>query len=434
MPSSANVVTETTVANAAPAIHRKTARQPLSLAGLSVLLFVLGAVSTAGYFAMAPDAGMGPGPESLNVARTLAAQGIFANPYHALPTGFTAHVAPLYPFLMAAMIRLSGSMFAFSIWLVIWNVIAQGLMIACLPAISEHIFGERKPGIAAAVLFIALPLNLMWAQWDALTVSCGFALLCVATRKLAAAPFATDLLTGCAAGVLMLLNPTIIVPIAVWCAFVLRGASMTRITQLAVAGGGILVLTLTPWTIRNYAVLHELVPLRDNFGLELYVSNRDGAGPTYMENFTLNPNMPHPNSNVEEARLVRQLGEAEYNRNRQSIAQAWIASHPAEFVRLTALRVQRFWFPIPEPLPLSSRSVWTATVVSWIGLVLLAIRKNPALWFFFAAPAFYALPYYLTNNDARYRYPVLWISVLCAGYAISHLLPKRAIESPCAHQ
>ncbi|MEQ1946338.1 MAG: hypothetical protein ABL995_04070 [Bryobacteraceae bacterium] len=427
MASGTNVFAETAEPKAAESSSARTnsSRRPLSLLGLSTLLFVLGAVSTAGYFAMAPDAGMGPGPESLNVARTLAAQGIFGNPYHSFPTGLTAHVAPLYPFLMATMIRLSGSMFAFSIWLVIWNVIVQGLMIACLPAISEHVFGERKPGIVAAVLFIALPLNLMWAQWDALTVSCGFALLCVATRKLPAASVTADLLTGAAAGVLMLFNPTIIVPIAVWCAFILRRAPLARVTRLAIAGGGILVLTLTPWTIRNYLVLHKLVPLRDNFGLELYVSNRDGAGPTYMENFTLNPNMPHPNSNVEEARLVRQLGEAEYNRNRQSIAQAWITTHRAEFLRLTALRVQRFWFPIREPLPLSSRSVWTVTVLSWIGLALLAIRGNPSLWVFFAAPALYALPYYLTNNDARYRYPVLWITVLCAGYAISRVLPRR---------
>lgn len=416
----------------ASAKRHARARRPLTARGLACLLFGWSLASSTLYFAMAPDAGMGPGPESLNLARTLAATGAFANPYHALPTGPSAHMAPLYPLLMAAFIRLTNGWDAFSLAIILWNLVAQATMVASLPSLSEYLFGQRKPGIIASVLFIALPLNLLWAQWDAITVACGLTIFCLATRRLAVASRRTDVATGFGAGVLTLLSPTIVVPCVAWCAFVLRSATRPRSIRFVLAGGVAFVLTLTPWTIRNYTVFHSLVPMRDNFGLELYVSNRDGAGPTYMENFTLNPNMPHPNSNVDEARLVRDMGEVAYNRSRQSIALRWISQHPGEFIHLTALRIQRIWFPIREPLPISSYSVWTVTLLSLGGLVLLAIRKSHALWFIVPALGLYPLPYYLTNNDARYRYPILWISALCLGYACVSLadrLRARSTES-----
>ena len=37
----------------------------------------------------------------------------------------------------------------------------------------------------------------------------------------------------------------------------------------------IAILCCVPWTVRNYLVFHELVPLRSNLGMELYVGNNE---------------------------------------------------------------------------------------------------------------------------------------------------------------
>src|SRR5260370_37350616 len=108
--------------------------------------------------------------------------------------------------------------------------------------------------------------------------------------------------------------------------------------------------------------------------------------------------MPHPNSNADEARQVRELGEVAYNRDRLKRAVRWIASHPREFASLTALRIERFWFPVAEPLPLSSWSVWFVTALSVVGFAMLVARRSIALWFLGPVMAIYPLPYYLTYN------------------------------------
>jgi len=121
---------------------------------------------------------------------------------------------------------------------------------------------------------------------------------------------------------------------------------------------------------------------------------------------------------------VRKLGEVEYNRSRQALAVEWIRQHPREFVLLTIQRVERFWFPVAGSLPLSSWSTWTVTVLSMAGFAMLLLQRSSALWFLVPVITLFPLPCYLVNNDARLRYPILWLSALCAGYALTAVLAK----------
>lgn len=400
------------------------ARYQAFLSSTARILFALSLLSGTIYFLVAPLSGIGPGPESFNLARNLVEHGTFANPYHSLPTGTSAHMAPLYPLMLAAFLSLFGNTAAFNYFIFGWNIVTQALMVAMLPSFSRSLFGKARPGIVASALYVALPLHLIWPHWEAITVCFGTVLFCILTRRIAKAPLRTDVLAGAATGVLLLLNPATIIPCCSWLVFALRRAPRPRILRLALAGGAAIVFICLPWTVRNYLQFHALIPIRDNFGMELYVSNRDGAGPTYIENITRNPNMPHANSNTEEARLVRDMGEYAYNRDRQARAWRWIRDHPGEFASLSLLRIERFWFPLPIPMSASSWSVWVVTVVSAAGLILLIARRNAALWFLAPVLVLYPLPYYLVNNDARLRYPILWISVLCAGFALSALFAK----------
>ncbi len=62
-----------------------------------------------------------------------------------------------------------------------------------------------------------------------------------------------------------------------WVSYRQRAAD--HATRLFLASVGIFLLTLLPWTIRNYQVFGRLMPVRDNFGLELWLGNHEGVSP-----------------------------------------------------------------------------------------------------------------------------------------------------------
>lgn len=120
---------------------------------------------------------------------------------------------------------------------------------------------------------------------------------------------------------------------------------------------------------------------------------------------------------------MRALGEVEYNRRKMSQALAWISGHPASFLRLTLRRIFYFWFPHPEFGPYAY-SIWLVTALSFTGLALMMARRTPAAAAVLAVWLVFPLIYYVVQSDPRFRYPILWLSLLCAGYALRALAAR----------
>jgi len=108
----------------------------------------------------------GPGYEILNVARTLAETGTFGNPYTALPTGPTAHVAPIYPMFLALLIKLFGYATIFVVLTSGLVLVMHGLHAMLMPRVSALFFGHTGPGYWAAILSILLPLFPFLPQFE----------------------------------------------------------------------------------------------------------------------------------------------------------------------------------------------------------------------------------------------------------------------------
>jgi len=49
-------------------------------------------------------------------------------------------------------------------------------------------------------------------------------------------------------------------------------------------------------------------------------------------------------------------------------------------------------------------------------------------WFLVAVSTIYPLLFYVVVSDERYRYPLLWVSLLCVGYFLSNL-PQRLLPA-----
>ena len=276
-------------------------------------------------------------------------------------------------------------------------------------------------GVCGIWQLVAFP-GAMLPQWEAIWSAAGSMLFCLsaATILRSGGPFwikGAALGAGC--GVLLLLNPALLIVRGVWMAFFwlcerppLRGSVVCSLTFLMAAA-----LVCLPWTLRNQRQLGGFFFVRDNFGL--YTSNADCAD---ARSDTNGRNGCHvllqANVNTNEAALVRDMGELNYNRSRQAIVMQWIQQHPERFRELTLRRLKEFWFPSPGEEAVYAYSVWTITALSLAGLFFMARGRNKAARGIVAVMVAYPVVYYFVQADPRFRVPILWMSLLPAGLAI----------------
>ncbi|MEQ1885011.1 MAG: hypothetical protein ABL967_08115 [Bryobacteraceae bacterium] len=343
------------------------------------------------------------GYETVSVAQGLAKTGNFANPYMT-PTGPTAHVAPVYPLLMAIPFRVLNRVTA-GLVITTLNAAFLGLEMCLLAMLSTRLFGAARPGVFGAILLAAS--TQLIPQHDA--VLSAVLLLAAVISLLWESPMRA----GVWAGISALTNPVSALAIAV--VSLLRGWRFVAIT------GTLAISICLPWSLRNWKELGAPSFVRDNFGLELALSNYDDADPQLI----VNPGLwkLHPSRNPTEAQSMATLGEAAYYREKLHTGVEWIKTHPGQFVRLSALRTYYYWFP---PL----REGWPAGLHRILLLLALAglwlLRKHRQILALMASAAAYSLPYALVQTDVRYSVPTLWVLALLSGLSIHVLISRLA--------
>ena len=388
------------------------------------------------------------GDEMWRLADHLARQGAYADPFGTIATGPTAANPPLCPLLLAALIKLLRSPWLVYNVTILASILANAVVAAQLPRMSEVFYGSQVPGLFASVLWLAAMENI--PGWDTNFTVVGLLMFCIFTSRFAdsnkrwtsSAPF-----NGIVAGLLFLFNPSSLLVLLPWLGFLLWRSKehlrfALRYCVLVVAAMSVFILG---WGGRNYVELGSFV-VRTNLGMTLFASNNDCAQSSMIRDLMNGCYQSHhPNSSFAEAEYLRRVGEVQYDKNRTSDAQAWIRAHPAIFLKLTARRILEFWFPPAEVIPSGyafsnnfgladydqrwmrqqhgvDYGIWTVTGLSVFGLVLMAFRRQAVIAYVLSALALYPLMYYLVVSDVRYRYPVLWLSLLPAGYFICELM------------
>jgi len=352
--------------------------------------------------------------ESTKVALTLAKHGAFADPF-IFPTGPTAHVAPGYPLVLSLVYRCFGAGTAAEIAKRVLTCAVSSLQYACLPPLALLLGLSRRVGFSAAIFGALVPLQRYaesassWeSPWAAVLLMLLTAMLLqgCGTGYLAACRF------GVAWGIALLFAPALASIYAGFLWLLRRKARTIAISFLTT------VLCLLPWAYRNERRLGSWIWLRDNFGLELSISNQDGANARMGSNL---PDYSHPHGSFVEASRVEALGEVEYNRRKLREALDWIRNNPGHFVRLTAARVFYFWFPWAS-------SGWDriflalVTIASFFGLYetvrvnAVSARLVTIIWLL------YPLVFYVIEFDRRYRHPIEWTMLLMAARGAGDLV------------
>jgi 4-amino-4-deoxy-L-arabinose transferase-like glycosyltransferase len=360
------------------------------------------------------------GFETGSIAGAIARGEGFSSPFGD-PTGPTAWIGPLYPYLVAGIFKIFG-LFSTTSAVVILSINSLFAALTCWPIyqIGRRVFGERA-GLVAGWTWAVVPFFFRYAitwVWDppisAFLLACG-AMLVLKIEDTSWRPWIG---LGVLAGLAALLNPalTTLFPLLIfWAVWKLRRKGLKAYRQALVA----LVLmgaVISPWLIRNRVVLGKWVFLRDNAGFEFALGNFPGS-----------PGVPfagaHPAVNPRVFGQYRDWGELTFIAKKHDEAMRWVHAQPAEFLALSLKRVKDFWDGSelnyePPSDPWRPWMVALESAPALLGLLLACVRRIRNIGPIVLVMLVYPLPYYVVYTNPRYRHAIEPFMVILIGYFI----------------
>jgi len=384
------------------------------------------------------------GFETFALAESMVKHHTFADPFWVSATGPSAHLAPLYPAYVAMIILILGhgpSAVGVLLWSMTVMLAAQQML---LPFLARCLGLGFWTGVLASCAWLAagLPATFVAENTFAglLAVLVTFVMAKAFTQEMSNTSLA---LSGVLWGSLLLAQPTVALVFAGW--LMLLHFKSQRSNGQKIMLALVPLLMVSPWIVRNYVVFHRIVFIRDNLGKELAESNNPCASALWAVN---NNNgcfaSVDPNLNGDEALRLRSMGEVEYNRMRMGDAIHWIRANPGAFLALSAARFSAFWFP-PFSEGQSAGELdqpWVLhcfTLLSVAGMVVMWMRARTAAYVFGLWLLFFPLVYYFVQFLPRYRWSIVWATLLPSSYFLvelvrGRLIPRNSTKQPLRRQ
>jgi hypothetical protein len=358
-------------------------------------------------------------------------------------SGPTALIAPIYAYYLGGLHYLFGTGRLAKLALQLGSLTAASAAIAQLPAVARCTRLPVSAGFVAAILMAVSPFAVpheVNGYWEAAFASLG---LLIAFRAVVSLEDAGGtlvvrraIIVGFLSGLLMLLNPSAIpgVFFAALAGWFQRTGDRLRYTGACLVAVAVCAIVMSPWVYRNYRVFGRWVPVRSNYGLQLYIGNHPAAdGRTFGShnaNYTLA--VLHPHQNPAELARYEELGDIAYGEEKTVKSMEWIRANPGMFAWLTCQRFRWYWFPGIDLAPdvpsnwfpprdlLLGTAIWYDVLGagSFLGASLLLLTRQKFRWHYWALLLGPSLAYMTTHVDPRYRYPNLWVSALLTSYVL----------------
>jgi 4-amino-4-deoxy-L-arabinose transferase-like glycosyltransferase len=382
------------------------------------------------------------GWEMGRIARALVTGYGYADPFVG-HTGPTAWVPPLYPLLLAGVFKLFGVYTAKSAWV----ILALNSVFSAATAVFIYEIGarcyNRKVALWSAWLWALYPAAMQYAVhwiWDMALTTMLFAwVLALALRMRGIGDDDSSrtqssvgqwLAFGLLWGLIGLSNPSLLLFLPVCGIWILLGSRpLGRAILHAALAAVVFLALLGSWTWRNWRAFHAFVPIRTNFGAELYAGDGPGSnGFAFMATLPLIGRDP-------QTMRYKAMGEIAYVHQQGVDAEAYIAARPAHFALISLKRFYFFWIGVPHPAEAHPAAEFFRELdysfLSLAGLLGLALSLRggaPAAGLF--AWAFLLLPlvYYFVSVAARFRHPLEPLIAIFAVY-IFQSAQKRKVRA-----
>ena len=294
--------------------------------------------------------------------------------------------------------------------------------------------------LAAALLFGALCYH-FW-HWFQLATDCWLMLL---TLDLLIAgfcwfsPFANmpkAAAWGLFGGLCALVNPSIALA---WGVLSLAQGFHSRAWPRLAIALLVAMLTLAPWTLRNYWMFGRWIPVKSNLAYELYQTQcLQKEGLYRASTGGLHPSSPGSRERQE----YKTLGEVAYlNRKREQFWES-VAADPLDFLDRVA---ERFFGAVIWYVPFNESdqarrpwALWARRLthplpfLATLFLLFTAIREPLRLqqWSVIGVYVVYLLPYIAASYYERYTVPLVAVKVLLVLWAADRLWPLGGTAAP----
>jgi 4-amino-4-deoxy-L-arabinose transferase-like glycosyltransferase len=305
------------------------------------------------------------------------------------------------------------------------NALVGGLFTWLTYAVARHLLAVPAARLAALMtaVFPSLVLYATTVGYDVL-LGCALltaVLLFVRRRPAGTQPWPYVAAVGATLGVATFLKPIgLLLPFLFGLAYWRRGASPRR----ALANTGILLtamfVVLSPWTIRNYRLFGEVVPVTTSGGVGLWVTNHPGAGP-------MTTALPDAVAAMPEVERSRVLGER---------ARDYLWNHPEHLLSLAPAKAAYQWGTSSTVMSVVSADRWAPPAealakavinTAWTALcafVVLALLREGAcrhaalFWPLIALLAYLWGIHQVFEAQSRYHLPFLPVMFVLAATAM----------------
>src|SRR6266566_1792748 len=328
------------------------------------------------------------GWEMGRLARSIAQGQGFSSPTD-LNSGPSAWTAPIYPYILAGMFKLFG--------------------------IYTH---------ASAWTWAVFPYLIYWpvrVVWEASLTTFLLSLVLWLTIRMGDGARRRDwIVFGLLWGLIALTNTavTILLPFFLGWLMVQRPASPGRYSGAALCLV-VVLLCVTPWTVRNYLTFGRFIFIRDNLPLELHEANNDTSSGLWTRN-------EHPGNDLASMRRFQELGEIRFMDEKSRQFREFVSRHPGQFLLFSLQRAGYFWAAPPQATIVAGYDLWVArhtqfllaAIFAFAGLALTFYRRNRYRWLLAPFLLVYPLPYYLVNPFPRYKHPIEPVMLILIVYVL----------------
>jgi hypothetical protein len=188
-----------------------------------------------------------------------------------------------------------------------------------------------------------------------------------------------------------------------------------------------MVMTIAPWTYRNWRILHAWVPVSTNGGDNFYRANN----PLATGNWTPRGERLLPTGDEVVANHIGFQWGKEWWREQ-------LLHHPRTLLRITARKIYMFWQTdedvIGDGTGYRHTKFWSAQLI-WIALLLLTARsiyrgwRNINLWLLLLPVALLGTVHAVFESQQRYHIPAIPFLIIVAAIG---LLPrvKKSLSAP----
>ena len=294
--------------------------------------------------------------------------------------------------------------------------------------VKEHF--SRSSAMVALVIFAIIP-SLISLAGLAYKENVIIFLLLLSLRVYFSKGFAFSpikfCLVGFILGVASLIQPGLLLFVFVFIfTEIVRGISLSLFVKRFFAMLIAMLITISPWTIRNYFVFDEFVLISTNGGSNFYRANNELATGGYIKQGKIDLN---------------HLSELEQNREGSRLAKKWIKENPVDFLQLSFKKTVLFLGDdssgVYESVKRGSKKevssfsyliLKTFSTGFWVLLWLVIWIERQNLKGLFGKPVFLAVSlsflYFFTihavfESNGKYHLPVIWSLIVLVSVVVN---------------